>query len=118
MSENVEVTWNGAAVKAAMRGGTARGVTRAAHRVQAETVPRTPMDTGDLRSSITVTPATDHDPVAAVSSDLPYAVEQHENLAYRHRHGQAKYLENTLLAEQGNVERIIAADTRRALEGP
>lgn len=118
MSEDVTVTWNGTAAKLAARAAAARGVTMAAHQVQAETIPRTPMDVGDLRSSLVVTPATDHDPVAAVSSDLPYAVEQHENLAYRHRHGQAKFLENTLIAERGNIERIIAAQTRRALEGP
>ncbi len=118
MSGDVTVTWDGSAAKVAARGAIARGVTMAAHRVQAVTIPRTPMDTSDLRSSILVTPAEAHEPVASVSSDLPYAVDQHENLAYRHRHGRAKFLESALLDSRGDVARIIAAQTRRALGGP
>lgn len=117
MSDDVKVTWDGQAAKIAARAGAARGVTMAAHHVQGVSVARTPMDVGDLRSSQVVVPAERDDPVAAVSSDLPYAVRQHEELAYQHRHGQAKFLESALHDSKGEVRAIIAKQTRRALGG-
>lgn len=114
---SVNVTWNGAAAKAGAAGAIARGVTMGAHRVQAVTVPRTPMDLGDLRSSLIVDPATAGEPVATVSSDLSYAVAQHEDLAYHHKHGRAKYLESALIDTRGEVQQIIAEQIRLGLEG-
>lgn len=118
MSDDVQITWNGARVKLAAKVGGARGLTMAAHLVQGRSVARTPMDTGDLRSSQIVIPATPDDLVAAVSSDLPYAVRQHEELGYRHRHGQAKFLENALNESRRDINRIVAEQTRRELGGP
>lgn len=119
MSRDVEVTWNGARAKLAARAGTAAGVTRAATRVQAVTIPRTPLDAGDLRSSIVVVPADagDAQPTAQVGSDLVYAPIQHERLDFRHRSGRAKFLESALIDTADDVQRIIAADVRRSLEG-
>lgn len=115
----MKVTWDGQQAKVAARAGAARGVTMAAHRVQAVSVARTPMDVGDLRSSQIVTPADpDPNPTAAVSSDLPYAARQHEGLHFRHKHGQAKFLESALNDSRREVEAIIAEQTRRAFGGP
>lgn len=119
MSDDVKVTWDGLRAKVAARAGAARGVTMAAQRVQAVTVPRTPMDVGDLRSSIVVVPAeADLNPTAEVGSDLPYAARQHEALHYRHRHGRAKFLESALRDSEDDVQRIVAEQVRRSLEGP
>lgn len=116
MPDDVQVTWNGPAVKIAAAAGARRGVAMAAERVRAVSVSRTPMDVGDLRSSQLVS-VDDDQPVAAVSTDLPYAVPQHENLHYRHRHGRAKFLESAALDSRDEVVRIVAEQTRRALGG-
>lgn len=114
---DAEVTWNGQAVKAAARGAAAAGLTLAAERVRAVSVSRTPMDVGDLRSSQLVGPATVHDLVASVSTDLPYAARQHEELHLRHRHGQAKFLESAVHDTADEVQAIIGTSIKRALGG-
>ena len=51
--------------------------------------------------------------VAVISYNTPYAVEQHENMNYRHKPGRtAKYLEIPLLTETGAVRRIIVRRMR------
>ena len=119
MSRDVEVTWFGPQVKASVRAGTVEGVNAAAHRVQAVTVPRTPLDQGGLRESMVVEPAQHGEatPTAAVGSDLVYAPIQHEALHYRHRHGRAKFLESALIDTADEVQRIIGAAISRAAGG-
>jgi hypothetical protein len=95
--------------------GAVEGLNLAAHRVQAVTVPLTPEDLGDLRSSLTVVPADADTLTSAVVSDSPYAVAQHENLAYRHKHGQAKYLEAAVIASKAEVRAIMLAAAKRSL---
>jgi len=114
---DVKVTWNGQPVAAAVRAAAATGLTAAAERVRAVSVARTPLDVGDLRSSQLVGPATTSELVATVSTDLPYAARQHEDLTYRHRHGQAKFLESALDDTAGEAQAIIATALRRALGG-
>lgn len=100
------------------REGAAEGLNLAAERVRAVAVPLTPIaqDGGDLRSSLTVVPATPDDLESAVATDLPYAVKQHEELSYRHPNGgQAKYLETAALESAREVEEIVAAAVRRRL---
>ncbi|KMM44861.1 hypothetical protein CWIS_13585 [Cellulomonas sp. A375-1] len=110
---DAEVTWNGTAVKAAARRGAAAGLTTGAERVRAVSVSRTPLDVGDLRSSQLVGPATEHELVASVSTDLPYAARQHEDLQLRHRHGRAKFLESAVADTAGEVQAIIATAIKR-----
>lgn len=100
-----------------VRSGAARGLTLAAIHVQGVAVPRTPVEYGDLRSSLTVVPADADDLAAAIVSDLPYAVRQHEDLSLRHDDGGPKYLEGPTLAEADTVEKIVATAAVRALRG-
>lgn len=52
----------------------------------------------------------------SVSYDTPYAVIQHENLDFAHDAGRkAKYLEDPLNEESGQMQALIAAQIRRAL---
>lgn len=106
-----------AELAALVREAAATGLTLAAHRVQAVAVPLTPIEYGDLRSSLTVVDADVDDLEAAVVSDLPYAVRQHEDLSLRHEGGQAKYLEQAALQSIGEVEQIMAAQVARTLGG-
>jgi hypothetical protein len=104
-----------AALVAAVRAAAVDGLNLSAERVRAVAVPRTPLEYGDLRSSLTVVPATEGDLESAVVSDLPYAVRQHEDLSLRHDDGQAKYLESAALESVGEIEQIMAGALRRHL---
>lgn len=98
-----------------MRPAAAAGLTLAAEYVQAIAVPLTPLDLGDLRSSLTVVPADETDLESAVVSDSPYAVAQHENLAYRHHDGQAKFLEVATTSSKAAVRALMVQAAKEAL---
>lgn len=53
--------------------------------------------------------------VSAVSYDEPYAAMQHEDLAYRHDDGQAKFLEVALNANSRELLAVMAGELRRVL---
>jgi hypothetical protein len=101
-----------------MRGAAVDGVNLVAERTRSVALPLTPLEYGDLRSSLTVQPANELDTTieAAVSSDLPYAVRQHEDLHLRHDDGQAKFLETAAIrVGKTEAERIIATSVSRRL---
>lgn len=102
-------------ILATIRAAAARGLTLGAEVVRGDAVPRTPLEYGDLRSSLTVTPASADELAAAVSSDLPYAVRQHEDLSLRHDDGGPKYLENAVHDRAQDVVGLVAAEVRSAL---
>jgi len=101
-----------------MREGAAAGLNQVALRVQAVAVPKTPLEYGDLRSSLVVTEASPDELAASVSSDLIYAVSQHERLDFRHKVGGPKFLEKAS-TEVGSseAERIMGASAQRAVRG-
>jgi len=101
-----------------IRSAAVDGVNLVAERTRAVATPLTPLEYGDLRSSLTVQQASEQESKieAAVSSDLPYAVRQHEDLSLRHDDGQAKFLEDaSLQVAVGDADRIIAAAVRRRM---
>ena len=73
---------------------------------------RTPVDTGALRASHSVSVQSDSDGVTGTISvggvAAPYAVEVHENLDAYHPVGQAKFLESTLNESQDFLAERIA----------
>lgn len=97
---------------AAVRAAAQRGLDDAAEVVKQEAIQRTPKETGALRNDCTTHSG---DGEAAVSYSLPYAVRQHEELGYRHDHGEAKFLENAVIATRQTVGQVIAQAIRRAL---
>ncbi|GGQ38616.1 hypothetical protein ACFFKE_32430 [Streptomyces mutabilis] len=115
MAQRFRLDFNGAAVERNLRAAAARGLLLGAEHVLAEAQDVVPLDEGYLQSTGTAS-VDDSDLTAAVSFDGPYAVRQHEELDWRHAPGrQAKYLEQPLNASRGPVQRIIAAELRRAL---
>lgn len=100
-----------------IREGAAKGLNLVALRVQARTIPLTPLEYGDLRSSIVTIDASPSDLRSAVASDSPYAVAQHERLDYRHDDGQAKYLENATRASRDEVGGILQQAVEKRLRG-
>lgn len=110
------LTWNGPKVTQAVTAASIQGLNQAAEYVRSQTVPRTPKRDGDLRNSLTVSEATTADPVAAVFTNLPYAIRQHEELGYTHRDGQAKYLEVAANQAREKVSQIVSTAVRRATQ--
>lgn len=105
--------WNGPQVTQAVTAGAITGLNKGAERLRSAAVPRTPLDQGPLRASLTVVPATPGTLQAAVVTNLPYAVRQHEEEGYHHRHGEAKFLERAAYAEESTIQAIIATHIRR-----
>ena len=114
-SPRVTVTWQGDLAKELTRRGAVRGLRRAAEFVLGESRQVVPIEEGTLSRS----GATDVDEtllVATVSYDTPYAVRQHEELAWHHDAGRhAKYLELPLNNTRDQQNQIIAQEIRKEL---
>lgn len=92
---------------------TAKGVRKAADRVVADAIPRTPVDLGDLQNSYTVNLNTRSDGITAtIQNDKVYAVAQHERLDFKHTTGEAKFLEKAVEATAGEVLMIIQDEVK------
>ncbi|HEY1685535.1 MAG TPA: hypothetical protein VGG19_12285 [Tepidisphaeraceae bacterium] len=54
---------------------------------------------------------------AVIGFNTRYAAVQHEQLEFRHSHGQAKYLETAIRRNQEKVKQMIADAIKGALKG-
>lgn len=109
------MTWRGPEVQARARDATRAALGKGAAFLLAQTIPRTPLRDGDLRSSGATDVDTDR---ASIYFDTEYAARQHEEIGWRHpKGGQAKYLENTMLEDGPRAQDVMAAEVRRALNG-
>ena len=122
---SASVQWEGDRVTRAVGDAAARGVNKAAEYLRALSVALAPIDTGALRNSATVRPATPALASAAVVFDTPYAARQHEELDYVHTAGrdgtpagQAKYLEQPLNEHRATLQAMIATELRHAIQQP
>lgn len=104
--------WNGDRIAKAVNTAAKRGSRLAGEHLRTTAVNRTPLETGHLRSTAKVT---SDDSRTAVSYNTVYAVKQHEELSYRHKDGQAKYLESATVSERAKMREIIAAQIKGAL---
>jgi hypothetical protein len=87
-----------------------RGLALAAEHILTESRRVVPIEEGTLERSGATSVDGNR---AAISYDTPYAVRQHEELAYRHDAGrQAKYLEEPMLAERDTALGIVAEQIR------
>lgn len=119
---DVKYTWRGDEVEAKILEAAARQIYRCALDLAGESARRAPIDTGDLRSNVSLSsPLEGNTPTrrtVRVGYDLPYARRQHEELTYRHpKGGGPKYLENPAKERGGKYRRDIARAVDRALEG-
>lgn len=92
-------------------------LTEAMEAIRAVSVERTPVETGRLAGSATVSlEEVDGDQAAKIHYDGPYARAQHEHLDWRHEHGgQAKFLETAMVDEADHALKVIATHIERAL---
>ncbi|OOL31857.1 hypothetical protein GQ85_11025 [Rhodococcus rhodochrous] len=86
------------------------GLLDAAEVIKQDAIDRTPLETGHLRNSAST--AVGH-LEAAVGFDTDYAVIQHEALDYDHQDGEAKFLENAVIANQRTFAAIVGEAIRR-----
>ncbi|WP_027503245.1 HK97 gp10 family phage protein [Rhodococcus sp. UNC363MFTsu5.1] len=96
----------------AIRAAAEQGLADAAEVVKQEAIERAPVETGVLRNSAGTA---QEDLEAAVYFDTEYAVVVHENLGSHHPEGEAKYLENAVVATKWTVAAVIAESIRRQL---
>ena len=77
---------------------TKKAVMDCLQHLSTESAEQVPVDTHNLQRSRQVEMISEYS--GEVSYNTPYALEQHENLFYRHTQGKAKYLEDPLTANK------------------
>lgn len=97
------------------RQAAALGLTRGMMIVQGKSMDNTPVDTGNLKASQTVEPATPTSLVATLFTDVPYAVPVHEIMTNNHPVGMAKFMELAVQSEQEKAMAMLAETVKAAL---
>lgn len=98
--------------EAHIRAAAVNGLHDAAEVVKQEAIERCPKETGELRNSAgTAAEGLE----AVVYFDTPYAVRQHEELGWDHQDGEAKYLENAVVATKATVAAVLGETIRRSI---
>ena len=90
------------------KGRTLKGIRAALLLFKAESMSRTPVDTGNLRAGHYIDVGMEgNEPQGVVGVQADYAVPVHENLNVFHPVGEAKYLEKAVKAKAGAALRVI-----------
>ena len=109
------------ALGASLPAAAGKALVQEGERIMTDAKRRTPVDTGALRAS----GQTAWPDVAAASvsvtlgfgnTAVKYAVYVHENLAARHPVGEAKFLENAVMAAERGIGDRLASTLRRDIE--
>lgn len=118
------LTWRGDEAMRRIRVGAARGLSRAAKALLAESQTRVPVRDRDLRNSGASHDATPQNLTSAVTysatseDGFPYAVVQHERLDFNHPTdfqpgAQAKYLERPAMEMKNKLMGVVATEINR-----
>lgn len=87
--------------------------------IMSDSIPRVPVDFGDLRGSGYVTLPENHTvEIGYGGSAKGYAVPVHERTELRHEVGEAKYLEKAASAKKKDAREAVRGRIRRALKNP
>ena len=112
-----ELKWHGEEAERLIRQAAMKAINDGAEAILTDAIDETPVDTGTLRRSGTVTEAP-AEQAAFVSFNTPYARRQHEDLDYHHpRGGKAKYLEDPFNRLKWKVQKMAADAIKNALKG-
>lgn len=109
-----KLEWKGGKMGANVKKAARTGTRKAAERLKALAIPKTPIRDGVLRESASVK-GVNAEPIALVVFDTPYAAAQHEHEEYHHDEGQAHYLSEPLQENGRQLQGIIANEIREAL---
>lgn len=91
---------------------TNRGVANAAYFIYRKSQPKVPVDTGRLKKSGKVTKLGNGVYEVSYHAENPktgynYAPIQHEHLGFKHKVGQAKYLEEPVRENMETIKRLV-----------
>lgn len=112
----IKFKWRGEEAERLIREAAMDAIRTGAEHILTEAINETPIDTGTLRRSGTVTEAPVENAVY-VSFNTPYARRQHEDLTLRHpRGGKAKYLEDPFKRNVAKVETLVGVRVKKALQ--
>lgn len=93
----------------------AEGLTLGMMVIQGQSMNNTPVDTGNLKASQKVIPATMDSLTATLTTDVPYAIFVHEILTNNHPVGKAKFMEDAVASESERAMALLAATIAKAL---
>lgn len=111
-----DLKWRGEEAERIIRKAAFEAIRDGAEAILTEAIDETPIDTGTLRRSGTVTEAP-REAAVYVSFNTPYARRQHEDLTLKHpRGGKAKYLEDPFKRNAEKVKRLAAQRVKAALD--
>lgn len=120
--------WNSAKAKEVARKAGMKALRTGAEAILSQAIDETPLDTGTLRRSGTVsvgglvdgtggTVESGSEQKVYISFNTPYAARQHEEIGLRHpMGGKAKYLEDPLNRNAAKVQKLAELTIRKALE--
>lgn len=111
-----ELKWYGKEVEALVKKAALSGLHDGAEAILTEAIDETPLLSGTLRRSGTVTDVPTEDAVY-ISFNTPYAVKQHEDLSLQHKDGKAKYLEDPFNRNADKVLRLAGSRVSNVLKG-
>ena len=90
-----------------IKGKTSKGLNVAAALVKARSISKTPVDTGNLKSSHYINFATPEHLGIEVGCTAYYAIYVHENLEAAHPTGQAKFLQAAIEESQYDIVEVV-----------
>jgi hypothetical protein len=104
-----------------LKNGSIEGLNKASDAIIKTAIPLTPLDKGPLRAGYKKRRKTEGDTISlAIINDAYddetneyYAADQHENLEYRHTHGQAKFLTTAVKLEESNILNTIVSEIKK-----
>lgn len=105
--------WRGAEFSARATTALVEGLNNAAIYGMAKMVEDEPIDTGAMRASTQVSPATEGDLESDVTVNTSYAVYVHEEVNNHHPVGEAKFAERTWDREHDKLVELIGAPLGR-----
>lgn len=111
-----ELKWYGKEVEALVKKAALSGLHDGAEAILTEAIDETPLLSGTLHRSGTVTDVPTEDAVY-ISFNTPYAVRQHEDLTLRHKDGKAKYLEDPYKRNKEKVINLVGSRVAYVLKG-
>lgn len=105
-SDDVLSNLNKAILK--IEGRTQSGLNRAGVLIKEDSIKKTPVDTGNLKSSHYLQPLISKTgPAIEIGTLADYSIYVHENLEARHTVGEAKFLEKAIKQNIDRIKQII-----------
>lgn len=114
MARYAKIKWNSSGAIRAVTRATRKSTIDLMEEVKKRAVEYCPLDKGDLRASARVEY---YSSSTVCYFDEPYALIQHENLNFKHKIGQAKYLERAFNEVMPHLSYRVEQEISKELKG-